>query len=57
MYKIIRSLKNTVEIVKDEKNNAVKAGLYNTAQMLRDKEHELLVIIEKFEDSLYFVEG
>ena len=57
MYKIIESLQDTVEIVRQQRNNAVLSGLYDTAQMLLDKEHELLAIIEKLEHELYSVEG
>ena len=57
MYRIIESLQDTVEIVKEQRNNAVLSGLYNTAQMLLDKEHELLAIIEKLENALYSVEA
>lgn len=57
MYKIIKSMKDSVEIMREQKHNFVKAGLYLEAQFLFDKEKELLLFIEKFEDSLYLIEG
>ena len=56
MYRIIESLQDTVEIVRQQRNNAVLSGLYDTAQFLFDKEKELLLFIEKFEESLYLIE-
>ena len=56
MYKIIKSMKDSVEIMREQKHHFVKVGLYLEAQLLLDKEKELLLFIEKFEDSLYLIE-
>ena len=57
MYKIIKSMKDSVEIMREQKHNFVKAGLHDEAQFLFDQEKALLLFIEKFEDSLYLFEG
>jgi|APGre2960657404_1045060.scaffolds.fasta_scaffold03384_8 hypothetical protein len=57
MYKIIKSLKEAVEIIREQKHNFVMSGLHGEAHLLFDKEKELLLFIEKFEESLYLIEG
>lgn len=57
MYKIIKSMKDSVEIMQEQKHNFVMAGLHDEAQFLFDQEKALLLFIEKFEESLYLIEG
>jgi len=57
MYKVIKSLKEAVEIIREQKHNFVMSGLHGEAHLLFDKEKELLLFIEKFEESLYLIEG
>ncbi len=57
MYKIIKSMKDSLKLMQEQKHNFVMSGLHLEAQFLSDKEKELRWFIEKFEESLYLIEG